>query len=450
MAAEMAYSATACTGPITIATEEAYSVGTSLDAQQNSSAARRKAIAAKSRADRLAQDAARRRANTELQQRIREVEPCTNDRIDQAELASRRAEFAAAAEHRHKEEKADQRKWNTYIRERIKAAVDEDGCDDEKEKFRAMVEKHELTRESEVTASAVRTFNLYSQHKQVGDVMRREKEDLGRMRDQQKAEWRRHGQELARQRKDRQDAVQRVQREVLQQRREEAQSVKFEKQNGSQSREYVDYNMWMAARQRAHEARALDARLDKAEAAVEARARIEGTQMRQEIEISVKEKRTRDLASRKEQAAAVRETVRQAAIEASEQVAHEQSMRAQEKRKEARLWRFERYEAEELYVEKARANKEASAKRRAAIKAKSLAVQERKKKQADTVRNVIAANSDFQTAFEAARKHKKQVRDAYAHRYASADDANAFSTSPLGRLHAWSRWALDGFPDDNA
>lgn len=171
---------------------------------------------------------------------------------------------------------------------------------------------------------------------------------------------------------------------------------------------------------------------------------MEGSQMKVEIQEFVKELRERELIEKKEQAAAAREARRQAIQASKDQVAHNRALQGEVTREEAKHGRSVRLQAESDYAQKAHGSKEVSIALRSKIRAKSREVQQRKKENADIVRANLAADLNFDLAYRGMRSKKDQVRDSYSQRYGTLEDAIEWIGSPLQRLHAWSRWALDG------
>ncbi len=148
--------------------------------------------------------------------------------------------------------------------------------------------------------------------------------------------------------------------------------------------------------------------------------------------------------SRREQAASVRQATKEALAATREQLAEQQAQRGQAKREEAKSGRAMREVIEVQHLESALSNKARSAAIRAAIRAKSMAVQRRKKEQADAVRQMIADSMQFGTAYEGMQVKKQQVREIYGQRYGTEDEAADWQTSALQKLHAWSLWAING------
>lgn len=406
--------------------------------------AARVAIAMESRAQRQAQEEERRRQNAEMRRKIREVQPATVDEIDRQAAAEIRVKWAADSKQRQEAENAEKRKWAAHLKERVAAATDEDGNDEEKEKFRALLEDHQLSRPSTTPESTLRIFRSYKKAKEVGDIVRQSKDDWREEKQGMEIAHVTRGQDRWEKRRAQQRTVNRLQKEILQERLDQGAQLKAEKKKGMKQREKEIFKLLKKTKERYIVARGQDSRQDAIEEATAAQLRIEGSQMRDELERSVQERREGELAARKEQATTIREASRQALAAMREQVAQEQAHRGQVTREEARQGRAIREAVDDEYMEGALSNKARSAAIRAAIRAKSMAVARRKKAQADSVREMVADSMDFGSHFQGMSKKKQEVRDVYAQRYGNEIEAADWEGSPLQKLQKWSLWAING------
>ena len=409
--------------------------------------AARAAIAADSRAQHREQNSERRRQNVEIRRKLQHVRPLTDDKIDEVAAAQYRAQLAAESRERAEDAAAEQKRWNRHLHNRVQAAVDEDGVDEEKERFRQLVEGHELTRPSVVPESELRLLRSYNKNKQLADDVRKNKEEWRLQRGLQDQEHLAKGQRNFARRRNQQKTVHALHDEIFQERATLGQQQKAEQKEGEARTAKQQQKMLRLAQKRYQVARAVDSKLDAQEEAAAAAVRVESSQMRAELTGAWKELRTSEFAARKEQAAAIRASNRQGLQATKELVASEIAQRGQTTREETKQGRDFRVAEMDTYLEQARRNKERSAAIRKAIRAKSLAVKHRKKQQADSVRERVAEGLQFGSAYDGMAAKKTEVRTVYAHRYGHAEEAAGWAGSPLHKIHAWSRWAIDGLGD---
>jgi len=405
--------------------------------------ATRLAMAAAAKAQREMMDKERRHQNAELQRKLKQVKPATVDEYDSAAVEAYRAKLAAEARQRQEREVAERKKWSSYLKQRIAAATDEDGNDEEKERFRKLVGSHELKRPSPMPESELRIFRSYVKAKELGDSIRKQKEEWRTQRAESESAHVSRGQKRWQKKREQQRAVQKLHSELLQERLDNGAQLKAEQERGQMRLEKELSKAAKETRRRYHEARGHDSRLDSLEEAQAAHKREEASQMRSEMERSLKEVRESELAARREQASVVRQ-IKTALAATRQQLAEQQAQRGQIGREEFESGRALREITEVQHLEGALSNKARSAAIRASIRAKSKAVLRRKMKQAEEVRQKIAESLNSGTAYDGMMAKKQQVRESYEHRYGTEHEAAEWQTSALQKLQAWSRWAING------
>jgi len=367
-------------------------------------------MAAAAKAQREMMDKERRHQNAELQRKLKQVKPATVDEYDSAAVEAYRAKLATEARQRQEREVAERKKWSSYLKQRIAAATDEDGNDEEKERFRKLVGSHELKRPSPMPESELRIFRSYVKAKELGDSIRKQKEEWRTQRAESESAHVSRGQKRWQKKREQQRAVQKLHSELLQERLDNGAQLKAEQERGQMRLEKELSKAAKETRRRYHEARGHDSRLDSLEEAQAAHKREEASQMR---------------ATR-------------------QQLAEQQAQRGQIGREEFESGRALREITEVQHLESALSNKARSAAIRASIRAKSKAVLRRKMKQAEEVRQKIAESLNSGTAYDGMMAKKQQVRESYEHRYGTEHEAAEWQTSALQKLQAWSRWAING------
>ena len=390
----------------------------------------RLAMAAAAKAQREMMDKERRHQNAELQRKLKQVKPATVDEYDSAAVEAYRAKLAAEARQRQEKEVAERKKWSSYLKQRIAAATDEDGND-------------ELKRPSPMPESELRIFRSYVKAKELGDSIRKQKEEWRNQRAESENAHVSRGQKRWHKKREQQRAVQRLHSVLLQERLDNGAQLKAEQERGQMRLEKELSKAAKETRRRYNEARGHDSRLDSLEEAEAAQKREEASQMRSEMERSLKEVRESELAAKREQASVVRQ-IKTALAATRQQLAEQQAQRGQIGREEFESGRAMREIIEVQHLEGALSNKARSAAIRASIRAKSKAVQRRKMKQAEEVRQLIAESLNSGTAYEGMMAKKQQVRESYEHRYGNEHEAAEWQTSALQKLQAWSRWAING------
>jgi hypothetical protein len=354
-------------------------------------------------------DKERRHQNAELQRKLKQVKPATVDEYDSAAVEAYRAKLAAEARQRQEREVAERKKWSSYLKQRIAAATDEDGNDEEKERFRKLVGSHELKRPSPMPESELRIFRSYVKAKELGDSIRKQKEEWRTQRAESESAHVSRGQKRWQKKREQQRAVQKLHSELLQERLDNGAQLKAEQERGQMRLEKELSKAAKETRRRYHEARGHDSRLDSLEEAQAAHKREEASQMRNEMERSLKEVRESELAARREQASVVRQ-IKTALAATRQQLAEQQAQRGQIGREEFESGRALREITEVQHLESALSNKARSAAIRASIRAKSKAVLRRKMKQAEEVRQKIAESLNSGTAYDGMMAKKQQVQ----------------------------------------
>ena len=124
------------------------------------------------------------------------------------------------------------------------------------------------------------------------------------------------------------------------------------------------------------------------------------------------------------------------------------------KREEAEEGKMLRQHFEDEYLQNARANKAAALKTRATIQASTRDLQRRRQKRAEYIRTSTKAELGIvmgESGARGAQAQKKWVRDKYAKKFVSAEEAEQWTQSPLFKVHSAAMKVLDSmFGTDNA
>ena len=205
-----------------------------------------------------------------------------------------------------------------------------------------------------------------------------------------------------------------------------------------------DHRKFIAkAKERVAIARGLDAKLDAQEEATDAAERAEASQMKAQLSLHISEARESDLSAKKNQAYAVREGTRQAIMESTVRTMRESAERARQKREEAERWRTQKQEAEDEYMREARNNRATALQTRVNTKAAKEEMARTKAAEAANIRKWENAEWNVERDIASINIRKAHVQDQYATRYVEQEAASEWNLSPLKRLHAAARWAMD-------
>lgn len=405
----------------------------------------RKVLADKSRAQKAAADAERRRKNAELRNIIEMTPPRTDDCIDDEAAGARRHELAQASARQRDRDREQRIFWNEHLKERVREATDEDGCDEQKQAFQALVAKQELEKGSDVSAATWVTFQRYMQNMFVANESRDARQKRDHRRQDLRNQWLIYGNHLSTRRAEQQMINREVQEEMHQYNRDDSERVRQEEAMRQQVRD-AEHRAYMdAARERVRIARSLDDKLDAQEEAQDALERMEGSQMRFEIAEDLKTVREGGLALRRQQAAELKEQTRQAVLESTEQRNRNHAARASEKRAEAKRWNLQRNQHEDEYLRNARAAKADAEATRKKIKQSAKALVKRRQQNAQRIRDEV--DLDFETALQNIRDRKAFVGAAYSSKFVDDDSAEQYRSSGLHKLHSQAMKVMENvFP----
>lgn len=401
----------------------------------------RKVLADKSRAQKQAQEATRRRQNAELRRQLEATPPRIDDCIADEAAGARRHELALESARRREHEHRQRVYWNKHLKERVAAATDEDGCDEQKQAFQAAIAKHELEKGSEVSAMTWINFQRYMDAFMTAGESRAAKQNRDARRNDLRAQWLQYGHHLAVRRAEQMQINREVQEEMHQYNRDDAERVRQEEALRREVAETERSAYQGVVRERVRVARGLDDRLDELEEAQDALERMEGSQMRFASAEDLKVVREGGLALRRQHVQKMKEQVRQGLHDSCKQSAHEHAMRAQEKRNLSKQWSAEKSANEDEYLRNARAQKAAAAETRKKIKDSNEALIRRRQERAQQLRDEV--DLDFEDALQNIKDRKAFIREAYSAKFVDAPEAEQYLRSPLHNLHTAAKRVLE-------
>lgn len=402
-------------------------------------------MAARSRAHKEWVDAERKRQNQDMQQMIKTVAPRTDNLMDTEAAALARSEMAAASKERRRQEAIELRKWNAHMKQKIAAAQDEDGWDPDAQALCELIAAQELDKfkGSNVSRQQWIMYQSWREKTAMGDEIRRERKEHEQRKKELHAEFLGRAQVLASQRQHqtrtmRKVAAHRESRIAARGRELKAQEMEWEQRKRAEKKRHE-----AKIKKRVAEARGLDSRLDQAEEAQDAWERQEANVMKLHIADALKATREERMSARRELVNSVRDGSRQALYEVGQRSHREATARAQEKRNEQAFRRQQKEAFDREYLADARVHAATRQVTRAKVRSSVDSMQRQKLADAQRIRSWSATEWDLKTVADGIISRKKQVAEAYATRYVSSEAADEWMGSPLHRLHAAARFAME-------
>ena len=413
----------------------------------NRAALMRAELTMRSRARKQAEDDARRSQNSALRRRIANISPHIDDELDTEAAALARAEFAARSKTRRAAEAAELKRRNAHMKERISAAQHHVDTNEQAAAIAELISARELDqyRESDVSTATFTMYQNWQRQQELGDEARRDRLERAERKRVLREELHTRGQSLAGQRAHQERLNRQIREDMAQANLEHSRAIRAEEAT-RQARAHRQRRRELGRiKERVAAARGLDHRLDAQEAANDAHERQEGSRMRAEMARQLKYAREDEIEARR----MLTDDLRQRKNEGlSASLAHSMRdviQRAQNKREQAVDWREQRAEREASYLQDARANKATAKASRENVKANTDAMHARKRQEAQKIRDEVDIN--LEAAIENVTAQKRHVASAYASRYVSSEEAREWENSPLKRLHAAARRAMEGLLD---
>ena len=107
--------------------------------------------------------------------RIKNIDPRTDNEMDTEAAAIARAELAAQSKARYEHEAAELTKWNALLRQKVANAQDEDGWNEDNAKLCDLIAARQLKRESDVSTQQYIMFKNYLDKTAMGDDVRKQR-----------------------------------------------------------------------------------------------------------------------------------------------------------------------------------------------------------------------------------------------------------------------------------
>lgn len=402
-------------------------------------------MAAASKARKEAYEAERKAANQALQTMVKTVAPRTDNQMDTEAAALARAEMAAASKERRRQEAIELRKWNAHMKQKIAAAQDEDGWDPDARVLCELISARELdkVKESNVSKQSYIMYKNWQEKKMSADDTRKARKEGEEKKKELYAEFLGRAQALASRRRHqtrtmKKVAAHREQRIAARGAELKAQEVEWERRKKAERKQHEE-----RIKKRVAEARGLDSRLDQAEEAHDAWERHQANVMKLQIAEALKSSREERMSARKQQALSARESSQQAIFEAGQRSHREAVQRVQAHHDDKAFYRQQKETFEQEYLSGARSARAAALASRQNARSSVMKMQRQKTADAQRIRDWADTEWDLQTVTEGIIKSKKFVADAYAARYVSSGQAEEWMSSPLHRLHAAARHAME-------
>jgi hypothetical protein len=294
-----------------------------------------------------------------------------------------------------------------------------------------------------VTTQTWISFQKAQEKWQIAEMARQERHERDLRRAQNRADQLAYGRFLSEQRARQVQSNRDSKKKKTAENQEDSAQVRLEEAVWKRRQDQLDAQYMDKVRERVQYGRNLDAKLDALEEAQDRMERTEGSEMKQLIANALREVRDGGLAFRRSNAAALREATRQGLHDSLEDLREENSQRVQAKRSQSKALNIRKQEFEDEYLRNARAQKEAAEARRKGIRMSARAMQRRKKENADQIRADV--NLDFDTSIRGIQVSKAHVREAYSKKFVSSEHAEQWFGSPLQRLHAAAKFAMDSF-----
>ena len=375
--------------------------------------------------------------------RIKTVAPRTDNEMDTEAAAYARTELALQSKERRKQEAAELVKWNAHMKQKVAAAQDADGWDEEADALCNIIAARELQPPSDVSTQKYIMYKNYLEKNEMGNETREQRKANEQRRKELKEAFMHRGQERIERRASQTRAMKKNlanrERSIAERGRAlKAQEAEWEERKNKDKRRHEAKMKKLVT-----EARGLDSRLDASEEAQDAAERHEANMMRLQISEALKMSRDERTSARRLMATSVRESSRQAVQEAGARTQREAMTRAKEHREEQAMRRFLKEQSEAEYLAEARANRDKAFASRATAKSSVSSMQRQKNADADRIRSWADTEWNFEDTAVNIINRKRQVAEQYSTRYVSSDMASEWMGSPLQKLHAAARHAME-------
>ena len=288
-----------------------------------------------------------------------------------------------------------------------------------------------LERESPIPCTVFLKYREQVDNHAIAEITRVESEDLLRLKDDNAARWAAHGRELAHQRAERRERNRQLQ-QLLQQRNETNVRAMREREAEWQTvREKRQEEHEQELRELVLAGAALQVKMAATEEKMQEQHRDLARQHREQVTQEVARAREEKIATNKRLVAQVRAPSGQPT---PDQLAARAMRRARGVKEETRQWKTERERRDEEYLERARANRQRALATRASAK-KSMEESQNKRKQA-AAKERGNDHLVVDTKVRLINSNRREVANIYKQRFASAQAAEEWESSPLKRLHA--------------
>ena len=294
-----------------------------------------------------------------------------------------------------------------------------------------------LQRDSQVPTPVYLRYQETLINREQADATRREKEALRQLREQHAAEWAGRGRELVREGLERQNHTKSLQKQMQRRNKGQVREIRAKEADWELEREHRRQQHVMEARMRVLTGAALQVQMNEMQRAEHSSQRAECTRSRVQLAKDIAIARERNLATRKRMAKRVG-TVPSA--ELTGQLLTAAARRAKEVREDEQNWKAERGRRDEMYLERARANKQRAQQTRG--KAKQALADALKSRQQGAAKERANDHLVVVTKTRILEENRKEVSAIYKQRFVTANAATEWEGSSLKRLADAATWLV--------
>lgn len=274
-----------------------------------------------------------------------------------------------------------------------------------------------LERDSQTWRASYLKFEVEQENQEAAQMERQKRGQLQLLKSQQRGEWLADAREKIHDHRRTHRRLRKVQEAVAKANRKKVQGVQRETARLEEQRQERDRIFHAAARARVIEASQLDDRLDRAEAAREAREREEGTRLRTEVARALVERRDEIYVEKRQ---LVEATLSARAAPVSARAPYFSPRRGQQKREQSKEWQRQRKENEDEYLARARAFREQAERQRESTKKSMLRLLKSRKKHAAKERaNDVRVT---ERRIHDLERSRREVSAIYRARFATKDE----------------------------